>query len=400
MATIPTQGPINLADIRDAINAAGGNATNYLMSFFAPENVAEGSPRKPIVLAQDFAQDFDSTKPNYSPNFWQDGGRYGWILDGAKVTNSNSPFLDIYNKYDGYMNGWQRSLPTGGASSPYRLGDFIGYVSTAEPLARNFHVTARIGTAGNFTDFVNPTEIWINDIADKPLALFLFNVDTPIEDVNSVEFAEIEGIKDCYFGVIIANTYGGVNKRFTASNTIAQGDTSVAMNIADLGIGYYTVVPFISNKPISADVNDLNISGGITSVIVHTLPNVAPVNLRILYQEPEDGGLEFVSASATLERRSGADAISYSLTIKNNSSVAQTISDAQLALCYAYDGSEITTINIPSFNVPANGQYTQTVTETLTGYLPTPPDGFTAKIYFSEYIENVEGITVNDRRNI
>lgn len=400
MATIPTKGPITLSTIRDAINAAGGNATNNLMSFFTAANVAEGSPRKPISLGVYFAQDFDLIAPSYSPNFWQDGGKYGWRFDNAKVTGSQSPFLDIYNKYDGDMNGWQRSLPTGGASSPYRLGDFIGYMTDAEPLARNFHVTARIGSSGSFTDYVNPTEIWINDIADKPLALFLFNVETPQEDSPSVELSEIDGIKDCYFGVIIGNSYGGVNKRFTASNTIAQGDTSVAMNIADLGIGYYTVVPFISNKPISADVNDLNISGGITSVIVHTLPNVAPVNLRILYQEPEEGGLEFVSASVAVERRSGADAISYSLTIKNDSSYAQTISDAQLALCYAYDGSEITTIYIPSFEIGAGAQYTQTATEVQTGYLPTPPDGFTAKIYFSEYIENVEGITVTDRRNI
>lgn len=399
MANIPNGGPIDLNTIRDAINAAGGNATNDLMSFFTAANVAEGSPRKPIVLAQDFAQDFDSTKPNYLPNFWQDGGRYGWRFDNAKVTGSQSPFLDVYNKYDGDMNGWQRALPTGGANSPYRLGDFLGYMTDAEPLARNFRATARIGSSGSFTDYVNPTEIWINDIADKPLALFIFNVDTPAEYSPSVELAEIEGIKDCYFGVIIANTYGGVNKRFTASNTIAQGDTSVAINIADLGIGYYTVVPFISNKPISADVNDLNISGGITSVVVHTLPNVAPVNLRILYQEPEDGGLEFVSASATLERRSGSDYITYAVTIKNNNIITQEIYDATLDIAYTATGDVYRTLYIPSFEIGAGSQYTQTATEDLGGYLPTPPDGFTAKMYLSEYLDVVE-IPINDRRNI
>lgn len=399
MANIPTQGPINLADIRDAINAAGGHATNDLMSFFSAENVAEGSPRKPISLGVDFAQDFDSTKPNYSPNFWQDGGKYGWRFDNAKVTGSQSPFLDIYNKYDGDMNGWQRALPTGGASSPYRLGDFLGYISDAQPLARNFHVTARIGSSGSFTDYVNPTEIWINDIADKPLALFIFNVDTPEEYSPSVELAEIEGIKDCYFGVIIANTYGGVNKRFTASNTIAQGDTSVAINITDLGIGSYTVVPFISNKPISADVNDLNISGGITSVVVHTLPNVAPVNLRILYQEPEDGGLEFISASASLTRSSGSDHLYYAITVKNNNVVTETISDGYLVIAYAYDGSEIKTLQITSFNVEAGNQLTQTVTQDLGEYLPPAASGLIARIYLSEYLEVVE-IPITDNRNI
>lgn len=400
MATIPKQGPINLADIRDAINAAGGHATNDLMSFFSAENIAEGSPRKPISLGVDFAQDFDSTKPNYSANFWQDGGKYGWRFDNAKVTGSQSPFLDVYNKYDGDMNGWQRSLPTGGASSPYRLGDFLGYVSHAEKLAENFHATARIGSSGSFVDYPNITDIWIDEVADKPLKLLIFSIDTPEEGSESLELAEIDPIKDFYFGVIARYSYGGVAKRFTSTEKLSQGSSSVAIDITDLGVGFYTLLPFVCNKPISADVNDLNIDGGATSVVVYTLPHIAPINLRILQHEVEDGVLEFVSASVAVERRSGADAISYSLTIKNNSNVAQTISDAQLALCYAYDGSEIRTIYIPSFNVPAKGQYTQTATEVQTGYLPTPPDGFTAKIYFSEYIENVEGITVTDRRNI
>lgn len=394
MTTIPTQGPIDLSTIRDAINAAGGHATNDLMSFFSAENVAEGSPRKPISLGVDFAQDFDSTKPNYSANFWKDGGRYGWILDGAKVANSNSPFVDIYNKYDGDMNGWQRSLPTGGAESPYRLGDFLGYVSHAEKLAENFHVTARIGSSGSFVDYPNITDIWIDEVADKPLKLLIFSIGTPQEGSESLELAEIDPIKDYYFGVIARYSYGGVAKRFTSTEKLSQGSSSVAIDITDLGVGFYTLVPFICDRAIGVTDSDT------TTMVVYTLPHVAPINLRILQHEVEDGVLEFVSASVAIERRSGSDAIVYSVTIKNDSSVAETIYDAQLVLCYAATGDEIRTIYIPSFEVPAKGQYTQTATEVQTVYLPTPPDGFTAKIYFSEYIENVEGIEVTDRRNI
>lgn len=379
MATIPKQGPIDLSVIRDAINAAGGHATNDLMSFFSAENIAEGSPRKPIVLAQDFAQDFDSTKPNYSPNFWQDGGRYGWIMDGAKVTNSNSPFLDVFNKYDGDMNGWQRSLPTGGASSPYRLGDFLGYVSHAEKLAENFHVTPNSDTH------------WIEDNE-----LLIFAIDTPSEDSDSVELTEIDPLKGYYLGLIFKNA-GGI-KHVSNTETTDGIRSSVAIRTSTLGVGIYEVEPFLSKKPISFSAN--NSVSGATGIVAYTLPNITPITVRILPREVVEGDLVFVSATVAIERRSGADAIIYSLTIKNNSSVAQTISDAQLALCYAYDGSEIRTIYIPSFNVPAKGQYTQTATEVQTGYLPTPPDGFTAKIYFSEYIESVEGIEVKDNRNI
>lgn len=379
MATIPNQGPIDLSTIRDAINAAGGHATNDLMSFFSAENIAEGSPRKPISLGVDFAQDFDSTKPNYSANFWKDGGRYGWILDGAKVTNSNSPFLDIYNKYDGDMNGWQRSLPTGGAESPYRLGDFLGYVSHAEKLAENFHVTPNASTH------------WIEDNE-----LLIFAIDTPNEDSDSVELTEIDPLKGYYLGLIFKNA-GGI-KHVSNTETTDGIRSSVAIRTSTLGVGIYEVVPFLSNKPISFSTN--NGVSSATSIIAYTLPNITPISVRILQHEVEEGELEFVSASVAVERRSGSDGITYSVTIKNNSSVAQTISDAQLVLCYAATGDEIKTIYIPSFDVPAKGQYTQTATEWQTGYLPTPPDGFTAKIYFSEYIENVEGITVKDNRGI
>lgn len=379
MANIPTQGPIDLNTIRDAINAAGGNATNDLMSFFTAANVAEGSPRKPISLGVDFAQDFDSTKPNYSANFWQDGGRYGWIMDDAKVTNSNSPFLDIYNKYDGDMNGWQRSLPTGGASSPYRLGDFLGYVSHAEKLAENFHVTPNSDTH------------WIDDNE-----LLLFSIDTPSEDSDSVELTEIDPLKGYYLGVIFKNASGVKH----VSNTEATDGnrSSVSIRTSTVGVGVYEVVPFLSNKPISFSTN--NSVSGATGIVAYTLPNITPITVRILPREVEEGDLVFVSATVAIERRSGSDAIVYSVTIKNDSSVAETIYDAQLVLCYAATGDEIQTLYIPSFDVPANGQYTQTATETLTGYLPTPPDGFIAKIYFSEYIEPVEGIEVKDNRNI
>ena len=393
MANIPNGGPIDLSTIRDAINAAGGNATNDLMSFFAPENVAEGSPRKPISLGVDFAQDFDSTKPNYSANFWQDGGRYGWRFDSAKVTGSQSPFLDVYNKYDGDMNGWQRALPTGGASSPYRLGDFLGYVSDAEKLAGDFMATLVLGSGGSYTEYPNITQIWLDDVVSSTTKLLRFSIETPEEWSDSVELTEITAFDGYYLGVVIMTSYGTVRMRFTGER-LTSSRTSVAMDVTDLGVGTFKIVPFLCDRAVSVTDNDSS------AMVVYTLPHVKPIQVQILQREPEEGTLEFVSASVSLTRGSGSDIVAYSVTIKNGNSVSETISDARLVLCYAATGDEIQTLYIPSFDVPANGQYTQTATETLTGYLPTPPDGFIAKIYFSEYIDTVEGIEVKDNRNI
>ena len=392
MANIPKQGPINLADIRDAINAAGGHATNDLMSFFSAENIAEGSPRKPISLGVDFAQDFDSTKPNYSPNFWQDGGRYGWIMDGAKVTNSNSPFLDVFNKYDGDMNGWQRALPTGGASSPYRLGDFLGYMSDAEPLAGDFKATLVLGSGGSYTEYPNITQIWLDDVVSSTTKLLRFSIETPEEWSDSVELTEITAFNGYYLGVVIMTSYGSVRMRFTGEQ-LTSSRTSVAMNVMDLGVGTFKIVPFLCDRAVSVSDSDSS------AMVVYTLPHIKPIQVQILQQEPEEGTLEFISASASLTRSSGSDHLYYAITVKNNNVVTETISDGYLVIAYAYDGSEIKTLQIGSFNVEAGTQLTQTVTQDLGEYLPPAASGLIARIYLSEYLEVVE-IPITDNRNI
>ena len=392
MANIPNGGPIDLSTIRDAINAAGGHATNDLMSFFSAENIAEGSPRKPIVLAQDFAQDFDSTKPNYSANFWQDGGKYGWRFDNAKVTGSQSPFLDVYNKYDGDMNGWQRSLPTGGSSSPYRLGDFLGYMTDAEPLAGDFKATLVLGSGGSYTEYPNITQIWLDDVVSSTTKLLRFSIETPEEWSDSVELTEITAFDGYYLGVVIMTSYGSVRMRFTGEQ-LTSSRTSVAMDVTDLGVGTFKIVPFLCDRAVS--VSDIDSS----AMVVYTLPHIKPIQVQILQRTPEEGTLEFVSASASLTRSGGSDHLYYAITVKNNNVVTETISDGYLVIAYAYDGSEIKTLQIKSFNVEAGAQLTQTVTENLNGYLPPAASGLIARIYLSEYLEVVE-IPITDNRNI
>jgi hypothetical protein len=233
---------------------------------------------------------------------------------------------------------------------------------------------------------VNPTEIWINDIADKPLALFIFNVDTPTEYSPSVELAEIEGIKDCYFGVIIANTYGGVNKRFTASNTIAQGDTSVSMDITDLGVGSYTVVPFISDRAVSVTDNDSS------AMVVYTLPNVAPVNLRILYQEPEEGEIE-VSASVWMYRDSGSNELrfGYELRITNTSVIPQTLSGGYIIVGYTGDMEDRPQTIYFNEDILVEKESTTVFSSyRASEFVQYPPVGLTAHVYPSSELPMIE----------
>lgn len=294
MATIPTQGPIDLSTIRDAINASGGHATNDLISFFSAENVAEGSPRKPISLGVDFAQDFDSTKPNYSPNFWQDGGKYGWNWDNALISGP-APFASLPAKYDGNKaNGWERVLPTGGASSPYRLGDFLGYIADALPLVSSFNC---------------PEVVYVEN------GNFLISVDTPIEDA-SVEFAELGNFGNYYFGVLLYQS-AGRSKRLTATENISAGMFSIMIDISQFSAySYYTVMPFLSNMPIGISDNDP------AGLQIYTLPNVDAKTLRIWSVYPDDSSGISLSATIWMYRDSGSNELRFGWDVKASSSRA------------------------------------------------------------------------------
>lgn len=385
MANIPNGGPIDLNTIRDAINAAGGHATNDLMSFFSAENIAEGSPRKPIELAQDFAQDFDSTKPNYTPNFWQDGGKYGWRFDNAKVTNSNSPFLDIYNKYDGDMNGWQRALPTGGASSPYRLGDFLGYITDAEPLAGNFKATLVLGSGGSDTEYPNITQIWLDDVISSTTKLLRFSIETPEEWSDSVELTEITAFNGYYLGVVIMTSYGSVRMRFTGEQ-LTSSRTSVAMDVTDLGVGTFKIVPFLCDRAVSVTDSDSS------AMVVYTLPHIKPIQVQILQREPEEGEIE-VAANVWMYRDSGSNELrfGYELRITNTSSIPQTLSGGYIIVGYTGDMEDRPqTIYFDRDISVAKDGTTVFSSYKKSEFLLYPPVGLTAHVYPSSELPMIE----------
>lgn len=387
MATIPKQGPINLADIRDAINAAGGHATNDLMSFFTAANVAEGSPRKPISLGVDFAQDFDSTKPNYSPNFWQDGGKYGWRFDNAKVTGSQSPFLDVYNKYDGDMNGWQRSLPTGGASSPYRLGDFLGYMSDAEPLAGDFKATLVLGSGGSYTEYPNITQIWLDDVVSSTTKLLRFSIETPEEWSDSVELTEITAFDGYYLGVVIMTSYGSVRMRFTGEQ-LTSSRTSVAMNVTDLGVGTFKIVPFLCDRAVG--ISDIDSS----AMVVYTLPHIKPIQVQILQREPEEGEIE-VAANVWMYRENGELRYGWQISAKSTSELTHTFDGGYIYINYTndMDSSFYQRIELPNITIKKSSTFAEVASgyATVNNTVIYPAgDTLTARIYIADEIPIIE----------
>lgn len=107
-------GPINLVDIRDTINANGGSASNDLTTFFQVNDSNKWAKDKPVS----YPINFDAT----------DHIRYlahqGLDTSVIKTSNVAKTLLDRAAAGEDF---YPYVPPTGGSSSPMRLGDFRGY---------------------------------------------------------------------------------------------------------------------------------------------------------------------------------------------------------------------------------------------------------------------------------
>lgn len=116
MAIVPNTN-VNLAtNVRDILNAAGGSVNNDLTTFFkAAAKINKFAKHKPIA----YNQLFDITD--------------------AQIRNSRGGLTIASPTYAGIAasSPWTHVLPAGGASQPFRLGDFKGYQTDAKSCVRN-----------------------------------------------------------------------------------------------------------------------------------------------------------------------------------------------------------------------------------------------------------------------
>ena len=117
-------------DIRDTLNSAGGSVTNDVASAFkATANINKWSRHKPVKLAVNFCQDFDSSAPNYDADWWKGTPRtFGLKIPYLHATTRlNNDALKIISHAPEPPN-YTYELPTGGENDPLRIGDFAGNI--------------------------------------------------------------------------------------------------------------------------------------------------------------------------------------------------------------------------------------------------------------------------------
>lgn len=136
---------------------------------------------------------------------------------------------------------WTYNRPTGGASAPFRIGDFRSYTTDAE-----------LGIRTNIRE-----NIKINLLKEQYLALHLELVD--IGDFYTLTWSDFKNsfIKNLYFTVGISTTsflfYQSANSvdALTANSTISNGGTSIYVPARYFGVRTYNMFLFLSDTPFN-----------------------------------------------------------------------------------------------------------------------------------------------------
>lgn len=219
---------INLAtEIGEVLNSAGGSVdVNNPVSYFNSESINKWAKYKPIA----YAQDYFTSKSDY--------------LTIAKTLNYGFD-LDTINVTDGILSDyftkvvWNYIAPTGGASEPYRLGDFRGYDSEATPIVA--------------TEWVKGETVKINMWMTGSLAVVNVGINTTDNETSITfdDFAET-GTIDLSRTYLYVRFYTNVGdstdtssytdwvlKRSAKRDTgefVGLGYTSVSIDVSELGI--------------------------------------------------------------------------------------------------------------------------------------------------------------------
>lgn len=251
MAVIPTSG-VTMATVRDTLASYGGTVSNNLSSFFTTSaKINMWSKHKPVILAKDFCQDISTGMSHYDASWWQGSNGLCGLTPKRLASYRNVP-----DYMDGENNGWVYALPSGGASSPFRLGDFAGYNPDAYPLIDGFAAntsTIITGTQGKTVTFACRVQ--------------------PGSDYYQLSLADFPEFKNYYFGVYMQN--GTYYQRATCAATLGNAGSEVSLNVYGLANGTWTAYPFISSEKITQ-------SGGDVVANYWTVPTTKAITLKAL----------------------------------------------------------------------------------------------------------------------
>lgn len=191
---------------------------------------------KPTVYPSPFPDDWYKAKDgNYGINITVENGKSNWKDLVAEYSKANNGYGTLYDK------------PTGGASSPFRLGDFRGYFHNANPEVK---------------DYLS-TNVFIRE-SDTNQILTLFNPVTA--DGSQISYFDFAAFKDKFFGYIITDKSKSTLMFITTASSV--GTFTVPLPKNALQVGDYLAFPMFCSFNYSS-VHTLH------QMTCYAIPNLA-----------------------------------------------------------------------------------------------------------------------------
>ena len=323
---IPSTG-VRLEDIRDAINAFGGSASNSLVTFFQANDMNMWAKYKFTIVANRPFVD--------SAERWQGGdGKCG-----LSIPTYNSPSA-LRTALENGSALWGYNPPQGGEAQPMRLGDARLYtykaVNPIGSLASSYLL--RQNTTGYEFD-VNVEVI----VQQSELNLTLNDI-----SVNGVK------LTDMYFGVYMKPKSGsGYFFGGTSSKVGSQSGLTMTLKGSSGTVGTYMAFPFLSTTPQSGSEQ-----------------NGTFIGLNKVGQEIEikSASTQHLITALCIWHADGL-AFDYEIVIKNNTSAQQTYSGIKV---YLGQRSGDAVVNILSWNAAQTQKAVAAgATATISGTITT-----------------------------
>lgn len=208
--------PVSIDDVKSVL----GESSNDLATLCTSPKINVWAKYKPTDYNADFTDDWAKDKD----------GNYGLNITPYNRVNTWSALAAEYSKpNNGYSNIYKR--PSGGATSPYRLGDFRGYNHNAKP---------------EISDYLAVT----NYTEDQEISIHVtYNVVTT--DGDQVSYKAVSEFKDLYYGYVITDINKTNLKLIVTSST--KSNYEVGITARTLLAGNYRLYPMFCNVNYSTN---------------------------------------------------------------------------------------------------------------------------------------------------
>lgn len=234
--------PVSIDDVKTCL----GVSTNDVAALCTNAQINMWAKYKPTSYPSAFSDE------------WYKGsdGNYGISLPAYVNSMTLLPSKYTADKVNGY--GYKR--PSGGSSSPYRLGDFRGYNHKADPPIGGFDL------ATNLSSSVQVTHSGF-------IQAYLAAEPGVSEGSNSLSLSVMGSLKDTYFGIAMINKSGKVPYYAISSSKISANTTEqLYVQLKPSGgfdVGLYTIYPFLSTQTNSEG-------------FFYPLPSVSPCSMKVI----------------------------------------------------------------------------------------------------------------------